>query len=101
MKDTIAGTYWMVKWEGHRHIVRGPKPFKDRMGWITSKRTTMGWLCIEPGCTEEHHRRVNTIGDNSITSKDFSKVKFPDITEEESPVEIEITKSGRVYRYES
>ena len=96
MKDSIAGTYWLVANEdGSRAICKGTKPIGIGSGWLTES-SEMGWITLD----KDIHVRAKYI-DKIINKSDFQGLVFPNISYEESPMEIEIGKSGRVYTYES
>lgn len=56
-----------------------------------------GWLCLD---TPDQGLVFAGKGDTIISNRDFAGLKFPEI-EPETPVEIEIVKSGKVFVYES
>lgn len=97
MKEILAGTYWMVAdGNGNRAICQGGKPKKEgELGWST-ENPDMGWITLD----NDIHVRARR-GDKILNKSDFQDLIFPRISYEESPVEIEIGKSGRVYTYES
>lgn len=97
MKEILAGTYWMVSdGNGNRAICQGGKPKKEgEYGWST-ENPDMGWITLD----NDIHTRAKR-GDKILGKSDFQGLTFPKISYEESPVEIEIGKSGRVYTYES
>lgn len=96
MKDSIAGTYWLVANEdGSRAICRGKEPMKGCFGWIIES-PKMGWITLDK---DIHVRAIYR--DKIINKSDFQGLVFPNISYDESPMEIEIGKSGRVYIYES
>lgn len=81
VKDEIVGTYWYVVNKGKRWITQGDKPVPNFFGGFRRSGDGMGWLCLD-------------------IDDDFKDVNFPEV-EPDTPVEIEIVKSGRVYVYES
>lgn len=93
MKEILAGTYWLVaNGDGSRAICKGKKPKGiGKFGWVI-ERSEMGWITLD----NDVHVRAK-YRDKS----DFQGLVFPKISYEESPMEIEIGKSGRVYTYES
>lgn len=92
VKDTVVGTYWYVINDGKRWITQGDKPVPSGGGFHRSGEG-MKWLCLD---TPD----VATKDEVIVTDMDYMDVDFPDI-EPETPVEIEIVKSGKVYVYES
>lgn len=97
MKEILAGTYWMVaNVDDSRAICQGGKPKKiGESGWVTVN-PDMGWITLDNNI----HVRAKR-GDKILSKSDFQDLIFPKISYEESPIEIEIGKSGRVYTYES
>lgn len=93
VKDEIVGTYWYVVNNGYRWITQGNKPVPTPFGGFQRSGEGMRWLCLDRADSEIK-------GESNITSDDFKGIKFPDV-EPETPVEIEIVKSGKVYVYES
>lgn len=93
VEDKIVGTYWYVINQGKRWITQGNKPTPTPGGYFTRSGTGMGWLCLD----KLDFDRKDGVG---VTSNDFRDINFPDV-EPDTPVEIEIVKSGRVYVYES
>lgn len=92
MKESLAGTYWLVCSCGKRYITQGNKPERSTGESFKRSGKGIGWVCIDDNS-------FNIIVGNP-TLKDFEGVKFPNVTYEESPIEIEIGKSGKVYIYE-
>lgn len=95
MKEILAGTYWLVaNKDGSRAICKGKKP-KGIGGWVI-ERPEMGQITLD----NDIHVRAK-YKDKILNKSDFQGLVFPKISYEESPMEIEIGKSGRVYTYES
>lgn len=92
VEDKVVGTYWYVINQGKRWITQGDKPTPTGE-YFQRSGTGMGWLCLD----KPDFDRKDDVG---VTSNDFRDINFPDV-EPETPVEIEIVKSGRVYVYES
>ena len=97
MKEILAGTYWLVaNGDGSRAICKGKKPKRiEEFGWVIDS-PEMGWITID----NDVHVRAK-YRDKIIDKSDFQGLVFPKISYEESPMEIEIGKSGKVYTYES
>ena len=97
MKEILAGTYWLVaNGDGSRAICKGKKPKRiEKFGWVIDS-PEMGWITID----NDVHVRAK-YRDKIIDKSDFQGLVFPKISYEESPMEIEIGKSGKVYTYES
>lgn len=91
VKDIVVGTYWYVINDGKRWITQGDKPVPYCGGFRRSGED-MRWLCLDVPDTVLKDREI-------VTDMDYMDVDFPDI-EPETPVEIEIVKSGKVYVYE-
>lgn len=71
-----------------------PTPYE---GYFQRSGPGMGWLCLD---TPDQGLVFAGKGDTIISNRDFAGLKFPEI-EPETPVEIEIVKSGKVFVYES
>ena len=96
MKEILAGTYWLVaNGDGTRAICRGENIKRIGEGWLVES-PEMGWITLD----NDIHVRAK-YRDKIINKSDFQGLVFPKISYEESPIEIEIGKSGRVYTYES
>lgn len=97
MKEILAGTYWLIaNKDGSRAICKGKKPkVIGKFGWVI-EGPEMGWITLD----NDAHVRAK-YKDKIISKKDFQDLVFPKISYNESPMEIEIGKSGRVYTYES
>lgn len=97
MKEILAGTYWLVAdKDGSRAICKGKKPKEvGNLAWVVES-PEMGWISLDNNI----HIRAK-YKDKILSKEDFKDLVFPKISYEESPVEIEIGKSGRVYTYES
>lgn len=93
VKDEIVGTYWYVVNQGKRWLTQGNKPTATSAGSFRRSGKGMGWLCLD-------RPDVDFKDGVKVTNQDFSHINFPEI-EPDTPVEIEIVKSGRVYVYES
>lgn len=93
VKDEIVGTYWYVVNNGKRYLTQGNKPVPTNGGSFRRSGEGMGWLCLDIPDSE-------TKDGVRLTNLDFEHINFPEV-EPETPVEIEIVKSGRVYVYES
>lgn len=97
MKEILAGTYWLVaNGDDSRAICKGKKPKRiEKFGWVI-ECPEMGWITLD----NDVHVRAK-YRDKIIDKSDFQGLVFPKISYEESPVEVEIGKSGKVYTYES
>ena len=98
--EKICGTYWLVAMpDGTKYITTGEKPVKMNLNWSRSKGS-IPWIPVE--CKDplilSLHKMFKA---KELTLLDFKGLKFPDITFDNEPIEIEIGKSGRVYTYES
>lgn len=93
VKDEIVGTYWYVVNQGKRWLTQGNKPTATSTGLFERSGKGMGWLCLDMPLTVPKDGNV-------VASLDFKHIDFPEV-EPDTPVEIEIVKSGRVYVYES
>lgn len=99
MKDYIIGTWWLIKTrEGKRYLARASKVENTTCGVKHSGDKMKGWVGLDDNL---RGRLITKEGDVVVARKDFEGINFPEMTDEYSPVEIEIGKSGRVYTYES
>lgn len=97
VKEEIVGTYWYVINNGRRWITQGNKPTQCGDGYFQRSGPGMGWLCLD---TSDQVLTFTNNGETIISNQAFARLKFPEI-EPETPVEIEIVKSGKVFVYES
>lgn len=94
VKDEVVGTYWYVVNKGERWITQGNKPVLCNFGGFRRSGSGIGWLCLDdPNGAVMDSNKI-------VTSQDFEGLQFPKV-EPETPIEIEIVKSGRIYTYES
>lgn len=102
-KEELAGTYWYcVNDDGSTWLVKcNSKPTKSESGgWkFKSGDNSMGWLEIynEEGELSDDWA---TLEKTRVESKDFKDINFPERTYADGPLELEITKSGKVYWYD-
>lgn len=101
LDDKICGTYWLcADKSGSLWLTKGNKaPVKIGECWFYRDRDSpMGWLQIGEGVADRCF-----INSEEIYASEFEPIlhKLPKVTFENSPLEIEICKSGRVYYYES
>lgn len=101
--EEIAGTYWLCRNKDNTlWLTQGNKPLKmfDFYSRNPDKQDDMNWLQIGD---EEGNIICRSL---CLINKPFNKelikeLKLPKVTWEDGPLEIEITKSGKVYWYES
>lgn len=102
LDDKICGTYWLcANKSGSLWITKGTKAPKKMMGGGGFSRdpdSPMSWLHIGEGVIG-----YGFVDSEKIYASEFEPIlhKLPKVTYENSPIEIEICKSGRVYYYES
>lgn len=96
VKEEIVGTYWYVINNGRRWITQGNKPTPYE-GYFQRSGPGMGWLCLD---IPDQERVLARKGETIVSSQDFAGLKFPEV-DPETPVEIEIVKSKKVFVYES
>lgn len=93
VRDEACGTWWYcVNRDGSRWLVDGDKPTKFA-GVHTYHNSDWGWISLDRGKSGKKDGM-------ELKRIDFEGVKFPDITYEDGPLEIEIVKSGNVYWYD-
>lgn len=103
--EKIAGTYWLCRPAGKNGLwlTNGEKPLKtidnNYMRPLNQKNPPW-WMRVED---EEGKADYTLYGKPNIsfTKELIEGLKFPKVTWEDGPLEIEITKSGKVYWYES
>lgn len=94
LDERACGTYWYcVNEDGSRWLTTGPRPVKSSGGYMKGS-TGMGWLNLDDN--------DNSTNPNNyvLYSSELKDLRFPDITYEDGPLEIEIVKSGNVYWYD-
>ncbi len=97
VKEEIVGTYWYVINNGRRWITQGNKPTPYE-GYFQRSGPGNGMAFVQILQIKDWYFAGK--GDTIISNRDFAGLKFPEI-EPETPVEIEIVKSGKVFVYES
>ena len=100
-REELAGTYWYcVNKDGSTWLIqREGKPRRNSYGgWgYSGDGAIMNWLMLNNGKhpADEVKRKDGT----KVLSADFENVNFPERTYEDDALEIEITRSGKVYWY--
>ena len=98
MEDRIIGTWWLVATSsGKRYITKAKEVISVNGGFMHSPDQMLGWVGLDDDTqgtliTKEGHKKVKP--------EYFKGLNFPEVTNETSPIEIEIGKSGRVYTYD-
>lgn len=103
--EKIAGTYWLCRPDGKNGLwlTNGEKPIRTSLNSYMrplNPKIKHWWLRIED---EEGKADCVLYGNSEIpfTKELIEGLRFPKVTWEDGPLEIEITKSGKVYWYES
>ena len=110
----IIGSWWLVKnAQNEVFINKGIKPIKNSEGGFRLDHSNLeesklysGFIHLinsdgNPATTNSDYIYDNEFKDlKVISSKFFKDIEIPDVTYEQSPLEIEITKSGHVYTYD-
>lgn len=94
----ILGTWYLINVGGDIFVTK-EKP-KGKEEYFRIPGDISGYMQL----TRKEYKFENCkfpISSWSLCSRDFNKLKLPEVTEENSPLEIEIMKSGNVYYYES
>ena len=99
MEDRIIGTWWLVALkDGRRYLTKASKVIRRAGGSFTHSSDQMsGWVGLDDGLQGLLFTKEGT---KKVKSEYFKGLNFPEITNETSPIEIEIGKSGRVYTYD-
>lgn len=94
----ILGTWYLINIGGDIFVTKEKPKGKEEHFRISGD--VSGYMQL----TREGYKLENCIFSGpswGLYSSDFNKLKLPEVTEENSPLEIEIMKSGNVYYYES
>lgn len=95
-KDLIVGNWFLLKHGGHLYISK-EKPLRiDSKNWTLEGLDHSGWLQLD-----EDGNTFWKAPYSALKKEDFNCLELPEILDEDSPLEIEIMKSGNVYYYES
>lgn len=104
--ESIAGSYWLCRTKNNSlWITQGNKPIKSNDGYRRKSisKDDLNWfeLIDDKGDPGDGELVGNFLGFPKFPKDAFEGLKFPKVTWEDGPLEIEITKSGKVYWYES
>ena len=98
MEDLIIGTWWLVALKnGKRYLTKARKVTSTSRGFIHSPGQMKGWVGLDDNV---QGTLITKEGDKKVKPEYFKNLNFPEVTNETSPIEIEIGKSGRVYTYD-
>ena len=100
MEDIIIGTWWLVALKnGRRYLTKASKvtSLRNHGGFIHSPGQMKGWVGLDDNV---QGTLITKEGDKKVKPEYFKDLNFPEVTNETSPIEIEIGKSGRVYTYD-
>ena len=99
MEDIIIGTWWLVALkDGRRYLTKASKVIRRAGGSFTHSPEQMrGWVGLDD---DTWGTLITKEGDKKVKPEYFKDLNFPEVTNETSPIEIEIGKSGRVYTYD-
>lgn len=92
-RDLMVGTWFLLK-IGNSLFISKEKPEKTNTAWTIRKLDPTGWLQLN-----DDGSRFMKPPYSALTREDFNCLKLPEVTEEDSPLEIEIMPSGNVYFY--
>ena len=99
MDDRIIGTWWLVALKnGNRYLTKANKVTSINIGLDHSPEQMRGWVGLDDGLQGLLFTKEGT---KQVKSEYFKGLNFPEVTNETSPIEIEIGKSGRIYTYDS
>lgn len=92
----IVGNWFLLKHGGHLYISK-EKPLRiDSKNWTLEGLDHSGWMQLD-----EDGNTFWKAPYSALKREDFNCLELPEILDEDSPLEIEIMKSGNVYYYES
>lgn len=100
MEDRIIGTWWLVALKsGKRYLTKANEVtiLGDHEDFIHSPGQMKGWVGLDD---DTQGALITKEGDKKVKPEYFKGLNFPEVTNETSPIEIEIGKSGRVYTYD-
>lgn len=111
---SINGAWWLIKnAQNEVFINKGIKPIKNSEGGFRLDHSNLdkdklysGFIHLINSDGSQASTNSDYIYDHKfkdlkvISSKFFKNIEIPDVTYEQSPLEIEITKSGHVYTYD-
>ena len=98
MDDRIIGTWWLVALKnGNRYLTKANKVTSVNIGFGHSPEQMRGWVGLDD---YTWGTLITKEGDKKVKPEYFKDLNFPEVTNETSPIEIEIGKSGRVYTYD-
>ena len=92
----LVGTWFMVKTHNHIYICKEEPEKVGSTAWRIKCLNPSGWLELD-----EDGQKFGKLPYSRLNREEFNKLDLPEVTEENSPLEIEIMKSGNVYYYES
>ena len=93
----LVGTWFMVKAFNHTYICKERPERVGSTGWRIKCLDPSGWLALD----DEDGQQFGKFPYSDLSREEFNKLDLPEVTDENSPLEIEIMKSGNVYFYES
>lgn len=98
MEDQIIGTWWLVALRnGRRYLTKASKVTSVDESFVHSPGQMRGWVGLDDNT---HGLLITKEGNKKVKPEYFKGLNFPEVTNETSPIEIEIGKSGRVYTYD-
>ena len=100
MEDRIIGTWWLVALKsGKKYLTKASEVtiLGDHEGFVHSPGQMKGWVGLDD---DTQWALITKEGDKKVKPEYFKGLNFPEVTNETSPIEIEIGKSGRVYTYD-
>lgn len=92
----LVGTWFMVKIHNHIYVCKEQPERVGAAAWRIKALNPSGWLQLD-----EDGQKFGKLPYSDLTREEFNKLDLPEVTEENSPLEIEIMKSGNIYYYES
>lgn len=99
INSELIGTWYLVRSDGGALFVSKDAPGSKKEHYRLNPSKSGYMQIFTPD--DEIADDTFTEGDWSLRPEDFTKLDLPEVTEDNSPLEIEIVKSGNVYFYES
>ena len=101
MNPKLVGTWFLVRNKGDQALMvtkaEAVIPSSWNEGSFQTEGSEVGWMTIDSGITSNFRKFIGEFSE--LTPEDFKSLDLPEVTYENSPLEIEIMPSGNVYFY--
>lgn len=101
MNPKLVGTWFLVRNKNDQALMvtkaKAVTPSSWSEGSFQAEGSEVGWMTIDSGITSNFRKFIGEF--SKLTPEDFKLLDLPEVTYENSPVEIEIMPSGNVYFY--